>query len=92
MIEVCENVCVLAQWLRLCAPKAGVLVQSLVRELDPVYHNYKIVHAAVKTQHSQIIHILMKGTVDTPKWRRWSSLGVEVEGHLNFLLRVFCIF
>ena len=39
MIEVCENVCVLAQWLRLCAPKAGGLVQSLVRELDPVYHN-----------------------------------------------------
>ena len=25
MIEVCENVCVLAQWLRLCAPKAGGL-------------------------------------------------------------------
>ena len=25
MIEVCENVCVLAQWLRLYAPKAGGL-------------------------------------------------------------------
>ena len=25
MIKVCENVCVLAQWLRLCSPKAGGL-------------------------------------------------------------------
>ena len=28
-----------AQWLRLCAPNAGALVRSLVRELDPTHGN-----------------------------------------------------
>ena len=45
------------QWLSLSTSSAGGRVRSLVRELDPTYHNErsKIPHAATKTQCSQII-------------------------------------
>ena len=34
------EISLVVQWLRLQAPKAGALVQSLVRELDPACHNW----------------------------------------------------
>ena len=34
-----EGTSLVVQWLRLCAPNAGGLDQSLVRELDPAGHN-----------------------------------------------------
>ena len=32
------------QWLIVCAPNAGAQIQSLVRELDPICHNYNFTY------------------------------------------------
>lgn len=50
-------------WLRFHIPKAGTRVQSLVRETDPTCHNLKkkILYAATKTWHRQIIFFFLSG-------------------------------
>ena len=48
------GISLVVQWLRLCVPKAEGPGLIPGQGLDPIGYNWKILHAAIKAQHSQI--------------------------------------
>ena len=50
--EIRPGTSLVVQWLRLCTRNAGAWVQFLVRGVDHTYRNWKIQHAAMKTEDS----------------------------------------
>ena len=84
----------MVQWLRLCAPNAGSLGSSLVRELDPTrmpqvrvcMPQLRSPHAATKTRRNQVNKYFSKRKIIFPNlWVTGASRG-QISRHWQVLL------